>query len=162
MPYNASHHCVLLMLCRQSCARICSLEECRVRVSVPAFWDLFQIMFGKSLKAVVKLSNIVGSTYCWLLNKNKEVVGENNDPSLSTWWSGCCDSNKGECDLNQSNDGSFVKRVAKNNNWNNDDRHKIHEIFLINCFVFVIILVWQTVHSSAMTQITANLMEKTL
>ena len=32
----------------------------------------------------------------------------------------------------------------------------------INCFVFVIILVWQTVHSSAMTQITANLMEKTL
>ena len=32
---------------------------------------------------------------------------------------------------------SFVEWVAKNN----DDRHKIHEIFLINCFVFVITLV---------------------
>ena len=32
------------------------------------------------------------------------------------WRSGCCDSNKGECDLNQSKDSSFVKRVAKNNN----------------------------------------------
>ena len=78
------------------------------------------------------------------------------------WWSGYCYFNKGECDLNQSKDDSFDKRVAKNNNWNNGDRHKIHEIFLINCFVFVIILVWQTVHSSAMTQITANVMEKTL
>ena len=36
--------------------------------------------------------------------------------------------------------------MAKNNNWNNGDRHKIHEIFLINCFAFVIIPVWQTVH----------------
>ena len=78
------------------------------------------------------------------------------------WWSGYCYLNKGECDLNQSKDDSFVKRVAKNNNWNNGACHKIHEIFLMNCFVFVIILVWKTVHSSAMTQITANLMEKTL
>ena len=31
-------------------------------------------------------------------------------------------------------DDSFVERVAKNNSWNNGDRHKIHEIFLINCF----------------------------
>ena len=77
-------------------------------------------------------------------------------------WSGYCDLNKGECNLNQSNDDSFVKLVAKNNNWNNGDRHKIDEMFLINCFVFVIILVWQTVHSSAMTHITASLMEKTL
>ena len=46
--------------------------------------------------------------------------------------------------------------------WNNGDRHKIYEIFLINCFVFVIILVWQTVHSWAMTQITANLTEKNI
>ena len=69
---------------------------------------------------------------------------------------------KGECNLNQSKDDSFVKRVAIDDNWNNGDRHKIHEIFLINCFVLVTILVWQTVHSSAMTQITANLMEKTL
>ena len=76
--------------------------------------------------------------------------------------SGYCDLNKGECDLNQSKDGCFVERVAKNNSWNNGDRHKIHEKFLINCFVFVIILVWQTVHSLAMTQITANLMETTL
>ena len=33
-----------------------------------------------------------------------------------TWRSGYCDSNKEECDLNQSKDDSFVKRVAKNNN----------------------------------------------
>ena len=32
------------------------------------------------------------------------------------WRSGCFDLNKGECDLNQSKDDSFVKRVAKNNN----------------------------------------------
>ena len=83
-------------------------------------------------------------------------------PLLTTWRSGYCDLNKGECDLNQSKDDSFVKQVAKNNNWNNGDRHKIHEIFLTNCFVFVVILVWQTVHSSAMTQFTADLMEKTL
>ena len=72
------------------------------------------------------------------------------------WRSGYCDLNKGECDFNQSKDDSFVKRVVKNNNWNNGDRHKIHEIFLINCFLFVIIIVWQKVHSSAMTQITAK------
>ena len=57
---------------------------------------------------------------------------------------------------------SFVERVARNNSWNNGDRHKIHEIFLINCFVFVIILVWRTVHSSTMTQIKTHLMEETL
>ena len=70
--------------------------------------------------------------------------------------------NKGECNLNQSKDDSVVERVAKNNSWNNGDRHKIFEIFLINCFVFVITLVWRTVstHSSAMTQIKAHLMEK--
>ena len=66
------------------------------------------------------------------------------------------------CDLNQSKDDSFVKRVAKNNNWNNGGRHKLHEILLINCFAFVIIPVWQTVHSSAMTQVTADLMKQTL
>ena len=44
--------------------------------------------------------------------------------------------NKGERNLNQSKDDSFVERVAKNNRWNNGDRHKIHMIFLINCFVF--------------------------
>ena len=49
---------------------------------------------------------------------------------------------KGECNLNQSKDDSFVERVAKNNSWNNGDRHRIHEIFPINCFVFVITLVW--------------------
>ena len=42
------------------------------------------------------------------------------------------------------------------------DRNKINEIFLINCFVFIITLVWKTVHSSAMTPIKAHLMEKTL
>ena len=28
-------------------------------------------------------------------------------------------------------DDSLVEQVAKNNSWNNGDRHKIHEIFLI-------------------------------
>ena len=32
------------------------------------------------------------------------------------WRSGYCYLNKGECNLNQSKDDSFVKRVAKNNN----------------------------------------------
>ena len=70
--------------------------------------------------------------------------------------------NKGECNINQSKDDSVVERVAKNNSWNNGNRHKIYEIFLIKCFAFVITLVWKTVHSSAMTQIKAHLMEKTL
>ena len=74
--------------------------------------------------------------------------------------SGYCYLNKGECILNQSKDDPFVERVAKNNSWNNGDHHKIHEIFLINCFVLVIGLVWKTVHSSAMTQIKTHLMEK--
>ena len=58
--------------------------------------------------------------------------------------------------FNQSKDDSFVERVTKNNNWNNEDRHKIQEKFLINFFVFVVTLVWQTVHGSATTQIAAN------
>ena len=52
--------------------------------------------------------------------------------------------------------------MVKNNSWNKGDRHKIHEIFLINCFVFIINLVWKTIHSSTMTQIKAHLMKKTL
>ena len=56
---------------------------------------------------------------------------------LGTWWSGYCYLNKGECDLNQSKDDSFVERVAKINSRNNGVRHKIHYIFLVNCFVFV-------------------------
>ena len=94
------------------------------------------------------------------INTSPSVTGKITRISgyVTSWWSGYCDSNKRECDLNQSKDGSFVKWVAKNNSWNNGARHKIHGKFLMNCFVFVIILVWQTVHSSAMTQITANLM----
>ena len=53
-----------------------------------------------------------------------------------TWWSGHCYLNKGECDLNQWKDDSFVKRVAKNNNWNNADRHKIQE----NSWLIVLLL----------------------
>ena len=79
-----------------------------------------------------------------------------------SWQSGYRYLNKGEWNLNQSKDDSFVEWVAKNNSWNNGDRHKINEIFLINCFVSVITLVWKTLHSSAMTQIKAPLMEKTL
>ena len=73
-----------------------------------------------------------------------------------TWRSGYCYLNKGECNLNQSKDGSFVERVPKNNSWNNGDRHKIHEIFIINCFVFVITLVWKIVQSWAMTRSSFN------
>ena len=75
--------------------------------------------------------------------------------SIPTWRPGYCYLNKGECNLIQSKNDSFVERVAKNNSWN-----KIHEIFLINCSVFVITKVWRTIHSSAMTQIKARLMEK--
>ena len=46
--------------------------------------------------------------------------------SNETWRSGYCYLKKGECNLNQSIDDSFVERVAKNNSWNNGDRHKIH------------------------------------
>ena len=47
--------------------------------------------------------------------------------SQVSWRSGFCYLNKGECNLNQLKYDSFVERVAKNNNWNNGDRHKIHE-----------------------------------
>ena len=79
-----------------------------------------------------------------------------------TWLSDCCCQNKGECDLNQSNVNSFVKSVARNNSKNNDDRHKIHKIFLINCFVFVITVVSKTAHGLVIAQITVNSLEKTL
>ena len=78
------------------------------------------------------------------------------------WRSGYCYLNKWECNLSRSKDDSLVERVTKNDSWNNGDRHKIHEIFLINCFVIVIAPVWKTVHSSAMTQIKAHLMEKNI
>ena len=55
---------------------------------------------------------------------------------LTTGRSGYCYLNKGEYNLNQSKDDSFVERVVKNNSCNNGDRHKIHEIVLNNCFVF--------------------------
>ena len=41
-----------------------------------------------------------------------------------TWWSGYCYLNKGECNLNQSKDDSFVEWVAKNNSWNNENSNK--------------------------------------
>ena len=52
------------------------------------------------------------------------------DVSL-TLRSGYCYLNKGKCNLNQSKYDSYVERVAKNNSWNNSDRHKIQEIFPI-------------------------------
>ena len=61
-----------------------------------------------------------------------------------------CYLNKEEYNLNQTKDDSFVECVAKNNSWNYGVCHKVHEIFLINCFVFDIALVWKTVHSWAM------------
>ena len=80
----------------------------------------------------------------------------------SKMWSDYCYQNKGELSLNQSNLGSFAKRVAKNNSKNNGGRHKIHQIFLIDSFVLAITLVWKTVHTWAMTQIAAYLLEKTM
>ena len=76
----------------------------------------------------------------------------------------CCNcyQNKGELSLNQSNLDYFVKRLAKNNSKNNDSRHKIHHIFLTDYFVLAITLVWKTVHTLAMAQITAYLLEKTM
>ena len=98
----------------------------------------------------------------WLVNYDSFHAANKSVYSLSsfTWWSGNCYLNKREWNLNRSKDDSFVERVAKNNSWNKSDRHKIHEIFLINCFVFVITLVWKAVHGLAMTQIKAHLMEK--
>ena len=43
-----------------------------------------------------------------------KLVGANSGTMLGE--SGCCDLNKGECDLNQSKDDSFFKRVSKSNN----------------------------------------------
>ena len=40
-----------------------------------------------------------------------------------------------------SNVAPFVERMAKNNRRNNGNRNKIHKIFLLNCFVFVITVV---------------------
>ena len=82
----------------------------------------------------------------WKLHSNREwKVAHVAVAYGQTWRSGHCYLNKGECNLNQSKDDSFVEQVAKNNSWNNGDRHKSHEISLMNCFVFVITLVWKTV-----------------
>ena len=85
-----------------------------------------------------------------------------HSPLFWSWWSGYCYWNERECGLNQSRVDSFVGRVAKNNSWNNGDRHKILEILLTNCFVLVITLLWQMVHNLLMTQILANLMANKL
>ena len=67
---------------------------------------------------------------------------QNGAPVFPTsWLPGYCYLNKVEWNLNRSKDDSFVEWVAKNNSRNNGECHKIHEICLINCFVFVIILV---------------------
>ena len=62
--------------------------------------------------------------------------------------------------MNQSNVGFFVDQVAKSNSENNGYFHKIHKIFLVFCFVLDIISVGETVHSSAIPQITTDLLEK--
>ena len=90
------------------------------------------------LNKCVSLSSVT-STIQWLVKWWKDILRRT---SLA-WRSGYCYLNKGECNLNQSKDDSFVEWVAKNNSWNNRDCHKIHEIFLINCFVFVITPVWK-------------------
>ena len=56
----------------------------------------------------------------------------------------------------------YVTRVVKNNSRNPGDCHKIHKLFIISCFVLIIISVSKTVHSLAVAQITASFMEKTL
>ena len=52
-----------------------------------------------------------------LLNANFFYLFETADDSFDiSWRSGYCYLNKGEYDLNQSKEDSFVKRVAENNN----------------------------------------------
>ena len=57
---------------------------------------------------------------------------------------------------------SFVERMAKNNSVNNDDRQNVLKIFLTICFVLVITSVSKIVHSSAVAQMMAYFLKKTL
>ena len=88
----------------------------------------------RSSSQIVKLK-ISLLKYLWVLQSWYNVT--------STWRSGYCCLNKGEYNLNQSKDDSFVERVAKNNSWNNGNRHQIHDIFPINCFVVLVTLAWK-------------------
>ena len=62
----------------------------------------------------------------------------------------------------KSHVGSFVEWAAKNSGGDNGDRHRITKVFLINRLILVITLVWETVHTSAIAQIAAKLLKKTL
>ena len=64
-------------------------------------------------KASTVLENVKPSTTKTETKTQTVKKPQHNHP---TWRSGYCYLNKGECDLNQSKDGSFVKWVAKNNN----------------------------------------------
>ena len=138
-----------------------------IKVRPPLVRHLSVIVYSYKTSIGDKLSSIVEIILSTKPLKKRHFLDDfppNFFPNSRTtsWRSGYCYLNKGECNLNQSKHDSFVERVAKNNSWNNRDRHKIHEIFLINCFVFVITPVWKTVRNSAMTQTKAHLMEKTL
>ena len=69
-------------------------------------------MFLKSLQVAVRDCNE------FLLPTLRDKLQEKfHDVTLVllTWPSGYCYLNKGECNLNQSKDDSFVERVTKNN-----------------------------------------------
>ena len=102
----------------------------------------------------------------------KRIVADKSHHVIAalTWQSDCCYLNNGECNLNQSVDDTFVERVAKillNGRPRTTAEAiatatKFMRFSLFNCFVFVITLVWKTVHSSAITQVKAHLMEKNI
>ena len=73
------------------------------------------VLYSK-VSQIVDLSELVCQTYsasfypCTFCSEQSGFLQVS-----STWRSGDCYLNKGECNLNQSKDDSFVERVAKNN-----------------------------------------------
>ena len=79
------------------------------------FWNSFNIVFTS---AAIFADELLVSFEDKSTNVPKRSVNEgcHTLKITGTWRSGYCYLNKGECDLNQSKDNSFVERVAKNNN----------------------------------------------
>ena len=84
----------------------------RVRIAKAKFFTL-------QAQAIAGFSSC-GKAACYpeILRISYNFVQDNICIGQITWWSGWCYVNKGKCKLNQSNDYSFVERVAKNNSWN--------------------------------------------
>ena len=60
--------------------------------------------------------DLMGSKENLVLHANFSYTGYKSIQAMAPWRSGYCYLNKGECDLNELKDDSFVKWVAKNNN----------------------------------------------